>query len=653
MGGMAFKKRTKDSVFYVEGRPSEGGRNALVACQFDEEEVWEGKKKVMDVTPEDVNVRTRVHEYGGGALKILDDLVVFVDFKTQRVYSLKDPTGQEGGTLTALTPEVDGSKLRFADFALDSRRERLVCVMEDHRGGGKEPENSLVAIKLDGSCEEPVQLASGADFYSSPALDAAGERLAFVCWDHPHMPWDVTSIMMVDFEEDGLTDQAKKPSLVAGGLGKEEAPQQPQFMPDGRLCFISDQGKGWWNLFALGLDGETTSLCPMEGCEFGGPPWGLGSKSYHIISDDLILCSYSNVDKPSKTLALLTPSTGKLEEIPIPYQTFGSVDVREDGRLGLIGYSTSKPAEVAVQDSNGEWKVVKKASAENLSEDYISTPKVLKYPSEGGRYSYMYLYLPKNADFEGLEGEKPPLLVKTHGGPTAATSSAYSPMIQYWTTRGFAVADINYGGSTGYGRKYRELLKGAWGIVDVEDAAAAATYLADEGIVDRTKMAIDGGSAGGYTTLACLAFTDVFTAGCSLYGVASLEALATDTHKFESRYLDYLVGPYPEMQDVYKQRAPIENLDKLSAPLCLFQGLEDKIVPPNQAQLMYDACCEKSIPAALEMFEGEQHGFRKEENIRRALDGEYSFYTQVWSLEAAGLPEGFVPVEIANLPNKE
>jgi dipeptidyl aminopeptidase/acylaminoacyl peptidase len=383
----------------------------------------------------------------------------------------------------------------------------------------------------------------------------------------------------------------------------------------------------------------------------------LGSSSYKVLSDDKILCSYSDANKSGKTLAILTPSSGRLEEVEIPYQTFGSVEVREEeetGELtfGVLGGSPVKPAEIAVGQprGSGKWAVKKKASELVLDEAYLSQPQVIKYPSKGGRFSYMFYYPPKNPDYAGLtDEERPPLLVKTHGGPTAATSANFNPTIQYWTSRGFAVADVNYGGSTGYGREYRELLKGSWGIVDVEDAAAAATYLADQGKVDPKRLAIDGGSAGGYTTLAALAFTDVFTAGCSLYGVASLEALAGDTHKFESRYLDYLVGPYPEKKDVYKERAPIENLEKLSSPLMLFQGLEDKIVPPNQAQMMFDICQKKNLPAALEMFEGEQHGFRKEENIKRCLDGEYDFFSQVFGFEPASLPEDFTPVKISNL----
>ena len=595
------------------------------------------------------------------------NLAIFSDFKSQRLYKQSLTSGDSP---EPLTPEVEGAALRFADFELDAKRNRILCVLEDHRGPSKEPVNSLAAIHLDtvgGDLAEPVQLVSGADFYSGPSLNSTGDKLAFVCWNHPSMPWDVTSVMVVDLSEEGLP--ISDPYLVAGGPDKEEAPQQPRWTPDGRLVYISDQDTGWWNLWSASFGEEeeeegkkksssskkNVCLCPMDGCEFGGPPWMLGMKSYQILADDKIVCSYSDTNKSGKTLAILTPSTGQLEEVKVPYQTFGSVEVKEEGEegkltFGVLGGSPVKPAEIAVQDTSGAWVVKKKASDLVLDESYLSEPQVIKYPSQGGRFSYMFYYPPKNPDYVGLtDEERPPLLVKTHGGPTAATSANFNPTIQYWTSRGFAVADVNYGGSTGYGRPYRELLKGTWGIVDVEDAAAAATYLADQGFVDPKRLAIDGGSAGGYTTLACLAFTDVFTAGCSLYGVASLEALAGDTHKFESRYLDYLVGPYPEKKEIYKERAPIENLEKLNSPLMLFQGLEDKIVPPNQAQMMYDICLEKKIPAALEMFEGEQHGFRKAENIRRCLDGEYDFFAQVFGFEPASLPEGFKHIKISNL----
>ncbi|QDZ22143.1 dipeptidyl aminopeptidase [Chloropicon primus] len=634
LGGMAFGRG--EETYWVEGRPAEGGRNVLVR--------EDGEGPPVDVTPKDVNVRTRVHEYGGGAWKILPDanLALFTDFKTQRLY--KQSLDAEESAPEPLTPGVEGSALRFADFCPDLGRNRVLCVVEDHRGSQKEPQNFLAAVELDGSCSEPLKLVSGADFYSSPSLNSDGTKLAFVQWDHPSMPWDITSVMVVDLGPDGLP--AGEPTLVAGGPEKEEAPQQPSWTPDGRLIYVSDEGSGWWNLFQWCADGESKNICPRPGCEFGGPPWILGVSSYHVLTDDKIICSYSDASATGNTLAYLTVSTGELEEIPIPYETFGAFDVRGDGRLGALGRSAVKPSEIAVQDKAGEWVTKRKSSSLELDPEYISQAKVIKYNVGDDRFSYMYYYSPRNPDYEGSEDVGPPLLVKTHGGPTASTSSSFNPMIQYWTTRGFAVADVNYGGSTGYGREYRELLKGNWGIVDVEDAAAAATYLSSRGMADPKRLAIDGGSAGGYTTLACLTFTDVFSAGCSLYGVASLEALAGDTHKFEKRYLDYLVGPYPEKKDVYKERAPIENLDKLSAPLMLFQGTEDKIVPPNQAESMMKVCVEKGIPAALEMFEGEQHGFRKEENIRRCLDGEYDFFSQVFDFEPAGLPGDFKKIRI-------
>lgn len=660
-------------AFWLEARPWEGGRSVIVRGDTGE-----------DLTPAGMNVRTRVHEYGGGAWEVLPTLglVVFSDFASQRLFA--QPLDGSAAP-QPLTPDVEGAQLRFADFCLDEARGRLVCVMEDHRGGGKEPTNCLVGVPLPEvgsgggqggpSPEQPQVLASGADFYSSPALDPAGARLAYVTWDHPSMPWDATSLVVADVgggDDGGALSGAR---VVSGGSDAGEAPQQPRWAPDGTLYFVTDRGSGWWNLWAAGGPGggggaESESprcVCPMEGAEFGGPPWTFGQRTFEFLPEGTpgeragrILCSYSSADSAGKTLAVLDPSTGQLERVDTGgFSSFGSLAVGEDGAVALVGGSSRAPPAVAAlgdldgEQGEGAWSVLKRSREATVDAGYLSEPEVIKYPSgpNGERSSYMYFYPPTNRDVGGgMPGEKPPLLVKSHGGPTSAASPGFNLVVQYFTSRGFAVADVNYGGSTGYGRGYRELLKDNWGVVDVEDCSAAATHLAREGRVDPSRLAIDGGSAGGYTTLACLAFTDVFSAGCSFYGVASLEALAGDTHKFESRYLDYLVGPYPELQDVYKARAPIENLGGIGAPLCLFQGLEDKIVPPNQAQMMFDACKSKGLPACLEMFPGEQHGFRQDANIRRVLDGEYSFYSQIFGFEPAGLPEGFEPVRIANFP---
>jgi len=655
--GVQFGARGQ-GAYWLEARPWEGGRSVIVRGDTGE-----------DLTPPGMNVRTRVHEYGGGAWAVLPSLglAVFSDFASQRLFAQRL---DGSATPQPLTPDVEGAKLRFADCCLDERRGRLICVMEDHRGGGKEPVNSLAAVPLpDGDAlatwepHEPEVIVSGADFYSSPALDPSGDQLAYVSWDHPAMPWDITALAVAQVGSDGSLSEGR---VVSGGTGAEEAPQQPRWAPDGTLYFITDRDSGWWNLWAaegLGTrEGHSLrSVCPMEGAEFGGPPWTFGQRSFDFLpkgalgSDRAgnILCSYSSVESAGKVLAVLDPVTGQIEMLDTAdFTTFGSLAVGEGGTVALVGGSAREPPQVATRGdlgATGRWDVLKRSREVTVDAEYLSEPEVIEYPSgPGGRRSYMYYYPPTNKDVGmGLPGEKPPLLVKSHGGPTSAASPGYNLVVQYFTSRGFAVADVNYGGSTGYGRSYRERLKGSWGIVDVEDCAAAAEHLAREGLVDPERMAIDGGSAGGYTTLACLAFTDVFSAGCSLYGVASLEALAGDTHKFESRYLDYLVGPYPEMQDVYKARAPIENLDGINAPLCLFQGLEDKIVPPNQAQMMFDACERKGLPACLEMFEGEQHGFRQDPNIRRVLDGEYSFYAQIFGFEPAGLPEDFEPVKIS------
>ena len=673
LGGVKLARAAGAGVFWLESRPDEGGRNVVMRAAG-----GQGGGAAEEVTPQGVNVRTRVHEYGGGAWALLGGgdagsgdagdegselLLAFVDFGSQRLFvqKLDAKSGERRGEPVALTPEVQGAALRFADFALDAGRSRLLCVAEDHRGEGKEPENLIVAVSLDGACAEPEVLVRGADFYAAPTLSPDGASLAWISWDHPQMPWTVTSLLVAPVAANGSVD-ATAARLVSGGEGSGEAPQQPRWSPaTGRLYFVSDRQTGWWNLWRRDGEGEGEPECVLDiPAEFGGPPWGLGQHTFDFVppaeggGSERVLVTYARADAPGKSMALLDPDSGELEQLDTPYSTLGGVCVGAGGAVATLGGSPMAPAEVAVRDgATGKWRTVKRSSPTTVDKGYLSAPRVIEFPSKGGRTSFLYYYAPQNKDVTPVEGELPPLLVMSHGGPTSATSAAYNLRIQYFTSRGFAVADVNYGGSTGYGREYRQRLDGQWGVVDVEDCAAAADYLVAQGMVDGGRTAIDGGSAGGFTTLACLAFTDSFRAGTSFYGVASLEALAGDTHKFESRYLDSLVGPYPETQALYKERAPIENLDGISCPICLFQGLEDKIVPPNQAQMMYDALNAKNIPVALEMFEGEQHGFRKSDNIRRVLDGELDFYAQIFGFQPQGLPDGFERVKVANLEQAE
>ncbi|MGG6293213.1 prolyl oligopeptidase family serine peptidase [Leptolyngbya sp. AN02str] len=613
-------------VYWSEGRPTESGRSVVVQLSSN------GQR--TDVTPAPLNARTRVHEYGGGAYTVVDGVVYFSNFADQRLY--RQPIDQEP---QPITPE--GMDLRFADAVLDHPRQQLICVREDHRADGHEPANTIVAIATqpqDVANNDGQVLVSGADFYAFPRLSPDGSQLCWLSWNHPNMPWDSTELWVAPIQPDGTLGAATK---VAGG--PEESVFQPEWSPDGRLYFVSDR-TGWWNLYRWDTaSGNAEPLCPKE-AEFGLPLWVFGMATYGFADADTLICSYS--ENGLSHLAKLDTRSLELTNIPTPFSSVGGVRVG-NGWVVFGGGSPDRPGAIArLNLATGTVEELRRSSSLDIDSGYISIPQPIEFPTENGLTAYGFFYPPKNQDFAAPEGERPPLLVKSHGGPTAATSASFSPSIQYWTSRGIAVLDVNYGGSTGYGRAYRDRLKGNWGIVDVDDCANGAKYLAEQGLVDGDRLCIDGGSAGGYTTLAALAFRNVFKAGASHYGVSDLEALARDTHKFESRYLDGLIGPYPERLDLYKARSPIYAIDKLSCPLIFFQGDEDKIVPPNQAEMMVNALKEKGLPVAYVLFEGEQHGFRKSENIKRALDGELYFYSQVFGFELAETP---TTVAIANL----
>jgi len=613
-----------DTIYWGEGRPTEGGRNLLVRQTPD------GQR--TDLTPAPFNVRTRVHEYGGGSYCVVDGVMYFSNFADQRVYRHR-----EGEDPQPITPE---GGYRYADSDPDRSRQRLIAVREDHTGEGREPVNAVVAIAT--HPDDPAQnagtvLISGSDFYAYPRLSPDGKQLCWISWNHPNMPWDGTDLWVADVQEDGSLGM---PFRVAGGEG--ESIFQPSWSPDGVLHFVSDR-TGWWNLYRWEYPELIEPLCPKS-AEFGLPLWVFGMATYGFESAESLICSYS--ENGLDHLARLNLKTLALQEIETPYTSIGGVRVGK-GFVVFGGGTPTVPGAIAhLNLSTGECKELRRSSDMAIADEYISVAEPIEFPTEDGKTAFGFFYPPKNPDFVAPEGERPPLLVKSHGGPTAATSATFSPKIQYWTSRGIAVLDVNYGGSTGYGREYRNRLRGNWGIVDVDDCANGAKFLADKGRVDGDRLCIDGGSAGGYTTLAALAYRDVFKAGASYYGVSDLAALAQETHKFESRYLDGLVGPYPEAEEIYKQRSPIHAIDQLNCPMIFFQGDEDEIVPPNQAELMVNALKAKGLPVAYLLFEGEQHGFRKSENIKRTLDGELYFYAKVFGFAIADAIE---PVEIANL----
>jgi dipeptidyl aminopeptidase/acylaminoacyl peptidase len=615
-----------DDTYWIESRPTEGGRSVLVRRTTDGDR--------HDVTAAPFNVRSRTHEYGGGAYAVRNGIVIFSHFTDNRLYLLEPAKGE--AQPRPITPEAD---LRYADIVIDTPRNRLLCVREDHTVSGTEPAHNIVAVLLDGGGEQQV-LVSGPDFVASPRLSPDGSHLAWLSWNHPNMPWDGTELWVADLDDAGAPGEVR---LVAGG--SSESVFQPEWSPEGTLHFVSDR-TGWWNLYRAATDGEVEPLHPME-AEFGVPQWVFGLSTYGFADDDRIICAYNQRGIwQLASLASLDSANGRLYPIETPFTAMRQVRVGASNVV-LVGGSPSEPWQVASIDlATGERETLRRSSEVTVDPSYISIPKPVEFPSGDDLTSHAFFYRPANKDFAAPEDERPPLMVQSHGGPTASSDATFDLQTQYWTSRGFAVLDVNYGGSTGYGRDYRERLKGRWGIVDVEDCANGARYLADSGEVDPERLIIRGWSASGYTTLAALTFRDIFKAGASYFGISDLEALTEETHKFESRYLDSLIGPYPERRGVYLDRSPVHYTELLSCPMILFQGLDDKVVPPDQAMLMYEAVKAKGLPVALVSFEGEGHGFRKAENIKWTYEAELYFYSKVFGFE---LPDPFEPVEIANL----
>lgn len=604
-------------IYWTESRPHQQGRSALVRCAAD--------GAVADVLPDTFNVRTRVHEYGGGSFFVHGATVFFSHDADARLYRY-DP-GRAPVPISAPGP------WGYADGILDAQRGRVICVVEEEAEG--EPVNYLGALDS-GSPSAPERLVQGDDFYSNPRLDPGGKRLSWLSWQHPQLPWDGTELWLGQVADDGtITDRAR----LAGG--PDESIFQPQWSPDGQLYFVSDRS-GWWNLYRW--DGEQVHAITSMEAEFGMPQWVFGMTTYAFLSEGRLACAVHR--DGAWDLGLVEAATGQFTSLDLGYTDVQAVRTAGDAIVARAGSPTRPEALLKVSVDPRGTETLQVTTAMTLGDDWISRPRSVTFPAADGGVAHALFYPPVNPEVDGPVGEKAPLMVKSHGGPTSCADHVLSPRFQYWTSRGFAVMDVNYRGSTGYGRGYRLRLDGQWGIADVEDCMAAAQYAADQGWVDRDRMVISGGSAGGFTTLAALTFHDVFRAGASYYGVSDLEALVRDTHKFEARYLDRLVGPYPDRRDLYLQRSPLEHADQLSCPVIFFQGLEDKVVPPSQTETMVDALEAKGVPVAFVPFEGEQHGFRRAENIQRALDGEWYFYARILELP---VPEGVEAVEIQNL----
>ena len=608
-----------EDVYWLEMRPAELGRTVLVRRSDDGE--------ITDVSPADMSVRSRVHEYGGGGF-VVDGDVWFCNDADQRIYAMP-----RLGNAMALTPEAP---FRYADLTVDRRRARLIAVCEERGAGGDEPVNRLVSVGFD---KTVTALVGGADdFYASPQLSPDGRRLAWLSWSHPNMPWDGTELWLADVTPDGGLRGIER---VAGGDGSSIF--QPAWSPDGVLHFVSDQS-GWWNLYCWhSAAGKILPLCLMA-AEFGRPQWAFGMTTYGFAPDGRIVCSYAL--NGEWRLAQLRLDDGQLRDLDTGFCAFDNLKVSGNRAAFVAGHAAEASALVVVDLEDGALQTVRWSMDVAIEQDQVSPGVALEVPTEDGSMVHAFFYAPKSPDSEAPAGELPPLIVKSHGGPTGQATRAFGLGVQFWTSRGFAVLDVNYGGSTGYGRSYRQRLDGQWGVVDVADCITCVRYLVDRGLVDSARVAITGGSAGGYTTLCALTFHDVFRAGASYYGIGDLEALARDTHKFEARYLDRLVGRWPADEALYRARSPIHHTDQLACPVIFFQGLDDKVVPPNQAKAMVEALRGKDLPVAYLEFDGEGHGFRKSENIERALEAELYFYGRVFGFEPADELE---PVEISNL----
>ena len=610
-------------IWWSESRPEEGGRGAIVRRAAD--------GTVTEALPAPWNARSAVHEYGGGEWWVDHGVLWFVDWATQRVHRVGP-----GGAPVALTPEPESPRaLRYADGDVSPDGSTLLCVQEEHPADGGEAVNTIVRLDAERP-SAPEVVVSGPDFVAGPRWSPDGGALCWLEWDHPDMPWDATRLVV---------DRDGRRTVVAGSASRESI-CEAAWAPDGSLWFSSDR-TGFWSLYRW-TEGSGTEGAVDLGRDIGFPHWVFGESCFAFLDGGRVAFVY--VDDGVDRLAVRLPD-GRVERLEVPFTSIAGL--RASGsRLAFVGATPTTEAHVVTVDVDGAsaGAPIAVVPPRELEVDpaWYSVPEPIEFPTAGGGVAHAFYYPPQHPDVRGPDGERPPLLVVMHGGPTSAARVMLRLAYQYWTTRGFAVVDVNYRGSTGYGRDYRNLLRGQWGIADVEDCAAVCRYLVERGDVDPARVCIRGGSAGGFTTLAALVSQDVFAAGASHYGIADLGALARDTHKFESRYLDGLVGPWPEARDVYEARSPIFHVDELDRPLVVFQGLDDEVVPPNQSEMIVDAVRAKGVPVAYVAFEGEQHGFRQAAHIRAALDGELSFYSQVLRFELPAA-EGIDPIPVDNL----
>lgn len=610
----------ESNIYWLEKRPQEQGRSVIVGC-FPE--------RVKDITPSPISVRTKVHEYGGGAYAIApNQTIYFSNYSDGRIY--QQTLGQKPQPLTNKLHQ------RYADIIVDLNRNRLICVCEDHSQQDLEAYNSLIAVDL--TTGKITPLVTGDDFYTSPRLSPDGKQLAWLSWNHPDMPWDSSYLWLAKLDDSGTIHSSQ---TIAGGT--TESICEPKWSDDGRLYFASDR-TGWWNLYRYDLDGKVEILHQMS-AEFAYPHWVFGLSTYDFVDSDRLVCAYAADGR--WYLGQIDLNSKEFSPIKCKYTNISDLKASSAGYVVFVGGTPTETTAVVKLDlATGKEQILKRTANLTIDPGYLSLPETVAFPTADNLTAYAWYYPPTNQDYQPPRGELPPLIVKSHGGPTAAASVDLNLRVQYWTSRGFGYLDVNYGGSIGYGREYRQRLDGKWGIVDVEDCVNGAKYLVEQGRVDGDRLLITGSSAGGYTTLAALTFQDTFKAGASYYGVSDLEILAKDTHKFESRYLDRLIGEYPTDKVIYQQRSPIHYTEQLNCPVIFFQGLKDRVVPPNQAEMMFNAIKAKGLPTAYVAFPEEAHGFRISDNIKKALDSELYFYARIFNFQLA---EPIDEIEIINL----
>ena len=590
-----------DLVTWVESRPNEGGRNVII-----------GRSKnglIKDLIPAPYSHYSRVHEYGGMAYALSENSIYFVNASDQRIYQ------QPFGTTTPVA--ITESGLRFADLIIDSVNQRLIAVCEQHNET-TEPENYLVGISLTAGNKQLTPLARGADFYAYPRISPDGKSLCWIEWNHPNMPWDSTQLWQADIHNHCLENKR----LIAGGDGLE-AIFQPQWSPDNRLYYVSDRNN-WWNIYSA----DHGVIVDMP-AEFATPLWQFGMSTYDFIDANTIGCLWTQ--QGVWYCGFVDIAKGTLQPVANTYKSMQAACC-DSGGLYMVAGAPDIADQVVTVSQQGIVEAIYSPSNLNIATEDLAKPESISFPTANNTNVQAFFYPPTNSQYCGENNQLPPVIAICHGGPTGATDCSLNLKIQYWTSRGFAVVDINYRGSTGFGRDYRDALNGAWGLADIEDTHYAIKFLTTQQKVDPERCIIRGSSAGGYTVLSALTFTDTFRAGASLYGIGNLETLARDTHKFESRYLDKLVGPYPEQKTIYQQRSPINHIEQLNCPVIFLQGLEDKVVPPSQAELMVSSLKKKGIPVVYVKFPDEGHGFRKAENIIRAMQAELDFYCDVFDL---------------------